>query len=122
MAGYGNVGVWGKTMKTHRLSYFLVYGDIPDGMWVLHHCDNPRCVRPSHLFLGDNSANIADMVAKRRQSYGSQRPEAKLNDRKVGIIRSLYENGQTQDQIAKRFGVASATIGTIVRREAWKHV
>ena len=66
MKGYARFGVNGRNCHGHRVSYQLFRGDIPDGMQVCHKCDNPRCVRPDHLFIGDNSANQRDAVAKKR--------------------------------------------------------
>lgn len=65
--GYGRL--WFVTRKDldHRISWLLSYGDIPDGMCVLHHCDNPPCIRPEHLFIGSHADNMADMLAKGRQ-------------------------------------------------------
>jgi hypothetical protein len=64
--GYGKLTFQGRAIYAHRLAYELTIGPIPDGMLVCHHCDNPPCCRPDHLFLGDQKANLADMVAKRR--------------------------------------------------------
>lgn len=64
--GYGQLSVNGKLNLAHRFSYELAYGPIPNGLLVCHHCDNPRCVRPDHLFLGDHSANTVDMMSKGR--------------------------------------------------------
>jgi hypothetical protein len=68
--GYGMIGVNGVGHKrhapAHRVSWELHYGHIPTGMWVLHHCDNPPCIRPDHLFIGDRSANMKDCAAKGR--------------------------------------------------------
>jgi hypothetical protein len=57
----------------HRVAWELEVGPIPDGFWVLHHCDNPPCVNVKHLFLGDSDINVADMVAKRRH-----RPQGRM--------------------------------------------
>ena len=66
-AGYGKFSIRrGCFEESHRVSWRLHSGPIPDGLWVLHHCDNPPCVRPSHLFLGTNADNVADMLAKGR--------------------------------------------------------
>ena len=65
--GYGHRKVNGRYEKTHRLVWVEVYGEIPDGMCVLHRCDNPPCVNPGHLFLGTLSDNAQDMAAKGRQ-------------------------------------------------------
>lgn len=65
--GYGRMSYPGRgSERAHRIAWELAYGDVPTGMCVLHHCDNPRCVRPEHLFLGDRDANNKDKVAKGR--------------------------------------------------------
>lgn len=69
-AGYGVFGKNTKLWFAHRFSYELSNGPIPDGMFVCHQCDNPRCVRPDHLFLGSHKDNMKDMCLKGRQSKG----------------------------------------------------
>lgn len=79
-SGYGEIGrdaPSGGTVRVHRLSYQLAYGSIPDGQCVLHRCDNRPCVRPDHLWLGTQSDNNADMVAKGRARFWGNRPRAK---------------------------------------------
>lgn len=68
---------------THRVSWKIHFGEIPDGLFVCHHCDNPPCVRPDHLFLGTNSDNVKDMVVKKRNSIGSKHA--------ISVLRSLLE-------------------------------
>lgn len=63
--GYGKVGFAGKVWNAHRLSWFFHNGNIPDGMFVCHNCDNRKCVNPKHLFLGDHIDNMVDMLKKR---------------------------------------------------------
>lgn len=71
---YGSFRVGGQLRKAHRISYELAYGRIPDGVVVLHLCDNPRCVRPEHLCSGTQRDNVLDMDAKkRRRNVNSQR-------------------------------------------------
>jgi hypothetical protein len=67
-SGYGQVNFNKKGWLTHRLFWTIFNGEIPNGLWVLHHCDNPSCVRPSHLFLGTNSDNQQDSVNKGRNN------------------------------------------------------
>lgn len=64
--GYGRIGVGKKMAYTHRLSWEMHNGPIPPGMHICHHCDNPKCVRPDHLFLGTRTDNMRDMWRKGR--------------------------------------------------------
>lgn len=64
--GYGFFGIKGKIFRAHRVSFLIFRGEIPNGLCVLHKCDNPKCVRPSHLFLGTRSDNVMDMIKKGR--------------------------------------------------------
>lgn len=69
---YGHIYANGKNRAAHRIAYGLTFGPIPDGLLVLHHCDNPVCVRPDHLFLGTARDNTLDMYAKGRAWVGDR--------------------------------------------------
>src|SRR5262245_56458307 len=71
----------------HRLSYILHHGHIPDGMCVLHRCDNPPCVNPDHLFLGTHNDNVQDKIAKNRDNFGERNGQAKISASDVQLIR-----------------------------------
>jgi len=109
-------------IPAHRLSYLIHVGDIPDGIYVCHTCDNRKCVKPSHLFLGTADDNAKDMVRKNRHTHGVTGHNVKLNDNKVRRIHSLYESGISQGDIAKSFGVTQGTVWKILHGHKWKHV
>lgn len=133
--GYGIFVVCGRNVRAHRYAYRLSYGDIPEGLCVLHTCDNPACVRPDHLFLGTHADNAADRKRKRRsamgdshgtrlysesvrQGTGSKRTH--LTRDEVLEIRCLYDEGKsTQAEIARKFGLSRSTVCLIVHRKRW---
>lgn len=74
--GYGQVKVGGRAGKVlylHRLSFEAVHGEVPSGLYVLHRCDNPRCINPAHLFAGSQRDNLRDCAAKGRIRNGSSK-------------------------------------------------
>lgn len=114
-----------KLLKAHRFSWELERGPIPDGLCVLHCCDNPPCVRPDHLWLGTNAENMADMVAKGRSQRrcGSSVAGSKLTVLRVQSIRAAAAaGGLTYKEIGQKFGVGPACVWQVVRRVTWKHV
>ena len=122
LRGYGSFTVKRKPVRAHRFSYELHIGPIPEGMCVLHHCDNPPCVNPAHLFVGTNADNVADMVAKGRQAgpKGERNPNSKLNANDVLAIRSAA--GFYQRELAKKYGVSRSLINMILHRKRWAHI
>lgn len=122
--GYGcfNTGSGRRMVGAHRFSWQLHHGPIPNGLFVLHRCDNPSCVRPEHLFLGTHEENMADMVAKGRGQRGERQHMAKLTESDVREIRSAASRGENYGAIAKRFGVCRGNISQIALGNIWKHV
>lgn len=124
--GYGKIIINRKEAKAHRVSWELAHGPIPDGISVLHRCDTPPCVRPSHLFLGTQADNMADMAAKKRGTgwphKGAKVPGAKLNEDQVREIRRLLYTGITQTELGRQFGVTNGAIHLIANRKNWKHI
>lgn len=118
--GYGSFWLKKRLTHAHRAAWELQNGEIPTGICVLHRCDNRACVRPSHLFLGTNKENTADMIIKRRGLVGSKNGQAKLTPKKVAQILHLYSCGYTQSSLSKRFKVCPAQIHNIVRGHSWK--
>lgn len=82
--GYGLLRVDGRIRKAHRLAWTLGHGVIPDGMHVLHRCDNRRCINVDHLFLGTHQENMADRSAKGRQARGERAGLARLTAEQAG--------------------------------------
>ena len=122
--GYGHTKYQGHRQGAHRVAWQLAYGPIPVGLYVLHHCDNPRCVRPEHLFIGTQAENIRDMIEKGRfaVTLGEQQGGAKLTARQVAEIRRLAQEGWTNRAIAPLFGVTQSNVSRVVRRNTWGHV
>lgn len=125
--GYGQMasGEGRKLVRTHRFSYTLNVGPIPEGQHVLHKCDVRHCVNPSHLFIGDASANMQDAKSKGRlvpAPSGVQHNRARLNPDLVREIRALAAGGHSVEGLARRFGVWPNAIDMVVKRRSWKSV
>lgn len=120
-SGYGEVS-WGlDERRVHRIAYIALVGPIPDGLILLHGCDNPPCFNPDHLSLGTLIDNADDMIAKRRNAFGEKSPHAKLTEDQVREIRAMA--GQMpQRLIADRFGIKQMQVSRIIRGERWRHV
>jgi hypothetical protein len=111
--GYGHYYLSGKTYRAHRFAWTLENGPIPAGMCVMHLCDNPPCVRPSHLRLGSIRDNNKDMSNKGRYGYGRR----KLTQAQVDEIRSRVAAGEKQRLLATDYGVCQQTISDVCRME-----
>ena len=118
--GYAPFWFGGKVTPAHRVSWILDHGEIPKGMYVCHHCDNPRCVRPDHLFLGTQGDNMRDMYRKGRVARlrGAEHKMAKLPEEQVYEIREASKWGDVSQQ-ARKFGVKPCTIYNIRARRTW---
>lgn len=106
-----------KATLAHRLSWELHFGPIPDGLCVLHRCDNPPCCRPEHLFLGTPRDNVMDSIRK-----GRMRRFSRLTPESVSRVRRMAADGRPAYAIAKEFGVDRMTIVMCVRRRTWAHI
>lgn len=125
--GYGAMELSRKSVLAHRVSWVIHRGPIPDKMCILHSCDNPACVNPSHLFMGTRSDNMLDMWEKGRQGdrnvSGSSNPSAKLREGDIVNIREMYRSGKhTIESIARLFPVSPSQIYNIVIYKQWRHV
>lgn len=110
-----NVGI-----PAHRFSWYLTHGPIPDGLWVLHRCDNPPCVRPDHLFLGTHQDNVDDMVAKGRNAplpvrRGLENSKTKVTPEIVVAIREEYARGGiSQETLGKKYGLSQGHVSKVI--------
>lgn len=125
---YGLLAVGGHQERSHRLSWKLHRGEIPDGLCVCHRCDNPRCCNPDHLFLGTRGENTLDAHAKGRLKPpphlpGEKSRQAKLTEQQVLEIRRSYASGATTLKgLARIYGVRFTCIHAIVSRRTWQHL
>lgn len=125
--GYGRIYFETRMQFAHRVAYEIANGPIPAGMNVCHHCDNPPCCDPNHLFLGDNSANHADMWSKGRgyvptPARGEAHERAKVTEDQVREIRAANLGGENKSAIARRLGISRHIVVNICLRKTWKHV
>ena len=136
--GYGNIRFRGKAAIASRVSYILHNGIIPDNLWVLHKCDNPPCVNPSHLFLGTKSDNAHDRDKKGRTATGKRngrhtRPEstvrgedsgrAKLTEKQVKEIRQRYAEGSiSMRKLGNEYNISHTQVRYLVDGASWKHL
>lgn len=117
--GYGQIHSSGKTVYAHRVAYELQHGPIPDGMFILHKCDNRKCVNHEHLFLGTFDDNMNDMVSKQRQAHGTKNGHAKLNSE---LVREIRQAIGPQAKIAGQFNVSQSLVSLIKSERIWRHV
>ena len=103
----------------HRVAFEISNGPIPPGLLVCHHCDNPPCCNPAHLFLGTAADNTRDAMSKGRLQLGEASPNAKLTS---DAVRRIRKDPRWHKVIAAEYGVDKSLISRIKRREGWKHV
>jgi hypothetical protein len=121
--GYGRFGR-GKVLA-HRHAWEITNGPIPDGLDVLHRCDNPPCVRPDHLFLGTHTDNMRDMFTKGRRATkrGTSHPNARMTEEDVRWAKAEYaKGGTTIKHLAASLGVSKSTLRVAIRGIRWQHV
>jgi hypothetical protein len=124
--GYGRLYFEGRLIYAHRLAFFRLHGHWPPV--VRHACDNPPCWNQAHLVGGTQADNVRDRDERKRGNWsraarGSARPDAKLSEQDVIEIRKVYGSGGfTQSKLGKAYGVSESLIGSVVRREKWRHV
>lgn len=130
--GYGIFSAPGRgTLLAHRFSWELANGPIPPGKLICHHCDNPPCVNPAHLFVGTIADNSADAVTKGRhrlnKAFGEKHPHCRLTEKDVLEIRRIIRDcpdylTPNYKKIGEKFGVGSSAIFAVVKRQTWVHI
>ncbi len=127
--GYGSISFKGIPTRVHRLAaYIWLDFDLDSKLLVCHHCDNPSCFNPEHLFIGTNTDNSKDMVNKNRQQKGEKHHKSKLTEDDVYAIKDLYKiikNGERKYSIrklGKLFNIHHSVISKIIKGKIWKMV
>lgn len=115
--GYGRFSFGVIQIRAHRVSWMIHHGVVPSELYVLHRCDNRKCVNPGHLFLGTNADNHADKARKERTAgfYGKTKLTADL-------VRRIRQGGRSDGEWAKEIGVHSTTIHAARTGKKWRHV
>ena len=135
--GYGTVYYNGKQGLVHRVTDQAANGPIPKGLFVLHRCDNPKCINPEHLFVGTAKDNVHDMIAKGRNSKppanykgrhtgkmpkGEQMPNSTLTEPVVRNIFALHMAGKNVTFISEATGQKKHVVADICRGRSWRHL
>jgi len=118
-----------RQVTTHRAAFTVWIRPLRDGEHVLHHCDTPACIEPTHLFAGDHSANMRDMIAKGRRKHevipdqaGQAHSQTHLTNDDVRRIRSRRASGEPLLSIAADYDISKGTVSNISLRRSWKHL
>jgi hypothetical protein len=123
-SGYGIFTINKKPFRAHRIAFTLYkMPSIPDGLHVLHKCDNPSCVNPDHLFLGTHQDNMTDMCKKGRHVTNPLKGETAVNSKLTDDqVKSIKKDTRLQRIIAAEYGVHQVLISRIKTGKAWVHV
>ena len=134
--GYGTIKIKNKQCYAHRLMWKVANSkSIPDNMEICHTCDNPKCVRPDHLFLATHYENMQDRNNKERIGYvsGEESHLSKLTKKDVINIRNSWNNNKTKKtrygvktkfckDMASKYGVCMSNIAHIINNTRWKNI
>ena len=121
-SGYGMFKIGQQNQLAHRVSYELYVCKIPEGLCVLHSCDNRACVNPEHLSVGTHEQNMKERNERGRQAKGKDSGRAKLTEQDVREIRILGVFGFSFTELGRMYGVHHGPISSILRNKHWTHV
>lgn len=116
-AGHGQIHYNGRNRRTHTVAFELTFGSIPEGAQINHHCDNPPCVNPDHLYAGDQVQNMADMNRRGRNVKGSRTGTAKLCEAQA--LEVFMATG-THREIGQKYGISRHSVGLIKKGINWR--
>ena len=116
---YGFFVFDGRSMAAHRFAYLSEFGGFDEAFLVCHRCDNPLCVNPRHLFLGDQRANKIDADIKGRSNVSGGKSRSYLDRRDVSVIRALLRMGYSTTDVARKFLKGSSHISSIRTEKSW---
>ena len=119
--GYGEFKWKGKNWGTHRASWTLHNGEIPEGMHVLHHCDNRKCVNPEHLYLGTNQQNVDDREIRGRGLTGRPGRKPLFTIEQVNRMQELVAHKVPQTKVAEMFGISQPSLWAIIHKKSYKY-
>lgn len=123
--GYGHFAIKGNFYLAHRFMWIINNGNIPDGLFVCHKCDNPCCINPDHLFLGTNIENLQDAInkgIKLGNSKGEKNGRSKLTQNQILNIKHLLHCKVPTKRIAEKFGISQRHVQYISNNKTWKHL
>lgn len=122
-SGYGSFKTSYKSNMAHRFSWELVNGKIPNGLEILHKCDNRLCVNPNHMDIGTSKDNMRDMINKGRSGVGDKNSMSKYTELDVLRIKKAYKKGiSTYESVGKLFGISWGHVRQLVLCTRWKHI
>ena len=107
------------TWRVPKLAYLHFVGPVPPGQLVCHHCDNPKCCRPEHLYLDTHAGNMAKRNRMGRQARGVSSGMSKLDDASVADI---YTSRKGTSEMAAKYNITGANVRSIRRGETWRHI
>ena len=113
--GYGAFLFMRRGIRAHRVSWVLFNGVIPEGMHVLHSCDNKICSNPEHLFLGSHADNMKDMRSK-----GLHKQYSKLTRDQAKEIKMLLSQGEKIENISQKYKISVPTVYDIKDGRTWR--